>query len=155
MQTQLPPPAVEPARRSWWSGPLAAPYAVAGAALAATAYVALVDPGQPGHYPLCPFKAWTGLDCPGCGGLRAVHDLTRGDVVGSLDNNAAFLLLLLPAAVLAWFGWVRRARRAARGEPAPASRLPSWTVYALVAALFAFTVVRNLPFVPFLRSGIG
>ena len=42
------------------------------------ALVAAVDPHTSGRYPTCPFHAVTGLWCPGCGGLRAVHDLTHG-----------------------------------------------------------------------------
>src|SRR5687768_7002451 len=57
-------------------GPAATALGVAGAA----AYVSVVDPHQPGHYPACPFLAVTGLFCPGCGGLRCAHALAHGDV---------------------------------------------------------------------------
>ncbi len=36
----------------------------------------------------------TGIYCPGCGGLRAVFDLTRGELLSALRNNA--LLVLIP-----------------------------------------------------------
>lgn len=129
-----------------------APLAVAGGVLAATAYVALVDPGEPGHYPLCPLKAVTGLDCPACGGLRSVHALTHGDLGGALNQNLA-VVLLLPVAVVLWVGWLRRAG----ASGAPAERTTRWRTapYVLLVALLVFTVVRNLPFVPFLPSGPG
>ena len=41
----------------------------------------MVDPNQPGHYPTDPFLAITGLYCPGCGTLRALHALARGDLL--------------------------------------------------------------------------
>ena len=43
---------------------LRAPLGTAVAALAATAYVGLVDPNEPGHYPTCPFLALTGQVLP-------------------------------------------------------------------------------------------
>lgn len=95
---------------------LVAPLTVGALTLGAAVYVALVDPNEPGHYPLCPTKALTGLDCPACGGLRATHALLRGDVVGALDHNAFVVLVLLPAAVVAWVAWVVRAWREPSAE---------------------------------------
>ena len=50
---------------------LAAPAGVLAAVAAAFAYVGTVDPNEPGHYPVCPLLRFTGLYCPGCGGLRS------------------------------------------------------------------------------------
>ena len=50
-----------------------------GGVAVALATLATVDPNQPGHYPTCPFLATTGFYCPGCGALRAVHDLLHGE----------------------------------------------------------------------------
>ena len=113
--------------RSGWR-PYAGPLLVAGGVLAATAYVAFVDPNQPGHFPLCPFKEITGLDCPGCGGLRAVHALTHGDLGTALDQNLLVTVLVLPLAVAAWVAWVLRCRPGRAAAPRLASsgrvRLP-------------------------------
>ena len=97
---------------------LAAPLSTGALVLASAAYVGLVDPNAPGHYPLCPTKALTGLDCPGCGGLRACHSLVTGDLVGALDHNAFVVLVLLPLAVVAWVLWLVRAWR---GPQTPAT----------------------------------
>ncbi|MEJ2068687.1 MAG: DUF2752 domain-containing protein, partial [Deltaproteobacteria bacterium] len=35
-------------------------------------------PGQSPIYPPCPFHLITGLYCPGCGSLRALHALFHG-----------------------------------------------------------------------------
>lgn len=37
----------------------------------------------------CPVRATLGIDCPGCGGTRALTALLRGDVPGALRSNAA------------------------------------------------------------------
>jgi len=127
---------------------LRTPLIIGGAVLASTAYVGLVDPNAPGHYPLCPTKYFTGLDCPGCGGLRSVHSLVHGDVVGAIDHNAFVVLVLIPIAVALW---VRSVVHAWRGTPPPQVD-PWWTrpavLWAGLALLALFTVVRNIGGVP-------
>lgn len=132
---------------------LIAPMATAAGVLAATAYIRAVDPNQPGHYPLCPTLALLGIDCPGCGGLRATHALAHGDIAAALDNNALFVLLV-PLLAGMWLLWAYRAwtgvtparspRREAIARAAP---------MVVVIVAMVFTVVRNL--VPYLGSGIG
>jgi hypothetical protein len=129
-----------------WHGPAVV---AVGAALAGGLLFSL-DPNQPGHYPLCPFRALTGLDCPGCGSLRALHSLVHGDVVGALDHNA-LTVLAVPLLVMAWVRWARREWRGGTRSTVLDGR-----VLLGVAALFlVFAVVRNLPGVPFLGSGVG
>lgn len=78
-----------------------------GVTLAATAYIRQVDPNQPGHYMPCPLKFVTGIDCPACGGLRCVHSLANGDIVGAFDHNA-LAVLLFPVIIVAVFLALRR-----------------------------------------------
>ncbi|WP_034087815.1 DUF2752 domain-containing protein [Streptacidiphilus albus] len=123
-------------------GPAAAFTAVASA----TAYVGVVDPNHPGHYPVCPFLRLTGWWCPGCGGLRCVHALTRGDLPTALHDNA-LVVVGCTAAVLYWARWAHRSARGLRTVP----RSPGPTaVAALIIAVLAFSVLRNLPFGAFL-----
>ncbi|WP_079177657.1 DUF2752 domain-containing protein [Streptomyces mangrovisoli] len=111
------------------------------AVAAAFAYVGTVDPNHPGHYPPCPLYRFTGLYCPGCGGLRSAHAFIHGDLAGALHDNAVAVLGYGVFAVL-WAVW---AIRAARGLPfrIDPGRGRMWALGALVAV---FTVVRNLPF---------
>lgn len=121
--------------------------------MAATAFVANVDPNQPGHYPLCPTLALLGVDCPGCGGLRATYALAHGDLGAAFDHNALFVILV-PVLIGLWVLWTYRAwtgvspptspRREAIARSAP--------IVVLIVAM-AFAVVRNL--VPYLGSGVG
>lgn len=117
------------------------PVGVGLAALGACAVVAVVDPNRAGVYPTCPFRLATGLDCPGCGTLRAVHALTRGDVALALDHNV-LTVLLLPVLAWAWVGWLRHRRGSRREAPA----LPGWAGMAVAVGLAGFWLVRNLPF---------
>jgi hypothetical protein len=115
--------------------------AVAGAAAAAAALLYVRDPHRPGAYGLCPFHALTGLWCPGCGGLRAANDLVHGDLWASLSSNAFVAPLVLVLAV-AWVRWVPRRWRG--GNERMIVLGPVVTVIVL-AALAAYTVLRNTP----------
>ncbi|CDP82427.1 MULTISPECIES: DUF2752 domain-containing protein [Mycolicibacterium] len=104
----------------------------------ALAYIGLADPHRPGFlFPECPFKALTGWNCPGCGGLRMTHDLLHGDVGAAIVDNV-FALVGLPA-LLVWM-LVRR-RQGKTLFPWPA-------VVTIAAAVMIWTVVRNVPGFP-------
>jgi hypothetical protein len=110
-----------------------------------TSLVAVVSPEEPGHYPVCPTYALTGLYCPGCGGLRAVHALAHGDVGLALARNP-LVVIGLPFVVWAYVAWVRRR---VRGGPVTWFPPPALS-WALAAAVVVFTVLRNVPAFPWL-----
>jgi hypothetical protein len=118
---------------------LRAPLATAGAALAATTYVGLIDPNQSGHYPTCPFLFITGYYCPGCGSLRAVHALTHGDVGAAVGLNVLTVVGIVAATVV-WGRWMLRAWR---GQPRTRVA-PAWTIYLVLGVVVVFWIVRNL-----------
>ncbi len=120
----------------------ARPAAVAVAALGGLTYLWAVDPNAPGHYPGCPILAVTGLYCPGCGTLRALHALTHGDVLRALDLNALLVTVGLPVLVLGWAVW---ARREWTGRVRTTLAAPVW-IWLLLVAVVGFAVLRNLPF---------
>lgn len=134
-----PAPAPEPgaARR------LLVPAATLAGAAASFAYVGTVNPNHPGHYPVCPFLALTGLYCPACGGLRSAYAVVHGDFGAALHDNALAVAGYAVCAVL----WVLWAVREARGGPPVAGRRrhTAATWWTLGAVLVVFTVVRNLP----------
>ncbi|MGH8970052.1 MAG: DUF2752 domain-containing protein [Actinomycetes bacterium] len=113
----------------------------AGSVAAALGYLALVDPHQAGRYPVCPFHALTGLWCPGCGGLRATHDLLHGDIAAAVGQNALLVLGVPVLALLWWWRWRPAAGRSAADRQPQA--VPATLVLAVIALSFA--VVRNLP----------
>ena len=100
------------------------------------------DPHESGSWGVCPLFAATGIYCPGCGGLRAVNDLTNGDVWAAASSN---LLFVVSAPVLV-FLWARWLRRSWRGEPLGDVGSP-WVLTSVILGLvLVFSVVRNLPF---------
>lgn len=124
--------------------------ALAGAvALGVCVVVNVVDPNEPGSLGTCPFLWATGLDCPGCGTLRAVRATTRGDLLAAADHNL-LTVLLLPVLLLALVGWWRAERG---GRP----WLPRTDVLApaLAAVVPVWWVARNVPAWSWLASGLG
>jgi hypothetical protein len=106
-------------------------------------YVFVVDPNTSSAYPQCPLKALTGLDCPGCGGLRATHSLLHGDIAGAFNHNvlAAVIVPVLAYLIARWVFQQFDIKL-------PAIRLPRWSAVAIPVAVIAFTVLRNIPWGP-------
>jgi hypothetical protein len=115
------------------------PLRVGAAAALGCVALAAWNPGDHG-VEVCPTKLLTGLDCPLCGGLRAVASLTRGHVARAADHNV-LVVALAPRAVLWWCAWWLADRR---GRPAPRLHVGRAVWVAVVAIAVAFTVVRNL-----------
>ena len=101
----------------------------------------MVDPDRPGHYPVCPFLRITGWWCPGCGGLRCVHALTRADLATAVHDNV-LAVAACTLAVLVWARWTYLSARGLRTVLRAPGRVP---VAGLVAVVIGFTVLRNLP----------
>jgi hypothetical protein len=102
------------------------------------------DPARHSFYPFCLFKKVTGYDCPGCGGLRALHELLRGDIGGAFRLNA-LVVVALPA-VMIWLAW----RWRKQGQSRPLSgRTVLVLAWVLTMGLVLFGILRNLPLWPF------
>src|SRR5690242_11286080 len=52
------------------------------------------DPSRYHFYPLCIFHQTTGWLCPGCGSLRACHQLLHGNLSAAFYLNPLFVLSL-------------------------------------------------------------
>jgi hypothetical protein len=96
------------------------------------------DPTKVSIFPPCLFHEWTGLDCPGCGAQRALHQLLHGNFIAALRLNAMFVVSL---PLLAWFGpqWISRGWK---GEPIAVNT--KWLTVYLVTWL-VFAILRDLP----------
>ena len=102
------------------------------------------DPRQYHFYPVCFFHETTGLLCPGCGALRATHQLLHGHLATAFRFNP-MLVVSLP--FLGWLG-ARCGLRKARNQPASIGLRPLW-LWLLLAAVLVVSVLRNFPGAPF------
>ncbi|HEY3175228.1 MAG TPA: DUF2752 domain-containing protein [Candidatus Polarisedimenticolia bacterium] len=115
------------------------------AALMATLVVAAagalyaLDPATSPLFPPCPFRLITGLACPGCGTLRALHHLMHGRLAEAVRLNALTVALipLLFSYELSKAGWLGRITGRA-GRP---HRAWGW---ALLGLILTFWVARNI-----------
>ena len=119
---------------------LLAPGLTIGALGLATLALHARDPHQQGSWGICPSAAM-GVYCPGCGGLRAVNDLTHGDVGAALSSNL-LVTVLIPFAVVLLGVWAVD-RWQGRSRSVPWERLRPGVI-GLVAVIVVFTVLRNL-----------
>jgi hypothetical protein len=115
----------------------------AGVTAAATLALHFRDPHASGSYGGCPWLFLTGTYCPGCGGLRAVNELTNGDLAAAFSSNPLFIVLI-PVALTLWFIALRRAWVGAprtRRQEQVHTRL----TWAFGLVVLVFWVARNLP----------
>ena len=120
---------------------LRSPAIVAAIGLGAAGLLHFRDPHGAGSYGYCPFLQLTGRPCPGCGGMRAINDLTRGDVGAALSSNILAVALVVALAV-AFVRWVPRRWR---GQDAQMIVLAPRTGSAILVLLLVFGVLRNTP----------
>jgi hypothetical protein len=102
------------------------------------------DPSGYHFYPVCFFHRTTGLLCPGCGGLRGLHQLLHGHVEAAFRFNP---MLVVAAPFALWLG-ARCGLQWVRNQPVSIGVRPVWLWLAL-AAVLVVSVLRNLPGAPF------
>lgn len=125
---------------------LVGPLSLAGVCLAGAVALHARDPHESGSWGYCPFLVVTGHACPGCGGLRAVNDLTHFDLVSAASSNLLFVASL-PLIAFFWLRWVKAAWT---GVPPKGAGIGARGTALILTVLLGFWVVRNLPFATWL-----
>ncbi len=103
------------------------------------------DPATSGIFPQCPFHYLTGLYCPGCGSLRAIHQLLHANLSQAWAMNP-LTVVMAPFLI---YGLASEALFELRGQRLPEIVLPAHSIRALCVAIILFGVLRNLPLQPF------
>ena len=109
--------------------------------LAGVAVLYAFDPRNPGNYPICPFLGLTGYHCPGCGTLRALHQLLHGNVIAALGYNPLTILSLPFIA----YSFADGAMKAFMVKGLPRIFIPHQFIWALFVGIVTFWVLRNVP----------
>ncbi|PMC75827.1 hypothetical protein CJ197_06415 [Brachybacterium sp. UMB0905] len=116
------------------------PLGIVGGAVALALGVQAVFNPFTTHVPLCLINHLTGIECPGCGAIRAVHAVLAGDLLMALRSNA-LTTLALPLVAAGFVLWTIR-----RVQGRPLDLLPSrTTLLVLLGVVLLFTIARNLP----------
>lgn len=105
-------------------------------ALATLGILYVFTPGTSALYPTCPFLAVTGCYCPGCGSLRALHQITRGYVATAFGLNP-LLVLSLPFA--------SQISPAFRGLPLRTFFVRPLLIWSLLGVIILYWIIRNVP----------
>ncbi len=114
---------------------------ICAAALLGLGFLLLLNPATADWIPPCPFHALTGLQCPGCGSLRAIHNILHLHWAAALAYNS-LTFLCLPF-VGAW--WLWHAGRAVTGRAPAVPFIRPALLWCIVAMVIIFGIVRNIP----------
>jgi hypothetical protein len=120
---------------------------LAAATLAAAAgfmMLRVFDPATSGVFPPCPVFYLTGWYCPGCGSLRALHQLLHGNLQAAWAMNP-LMIVSLPFVA---YGLASHALLAVRGRGLPTFFLPAVWIRALCGLIVLYGIARNLPVYP-------
>ena len=104
------------------------------------------DPADSGIFPPCPVNYLTGLYCPGCGSLRALHRILHGNFIEALDLNP-LMVIMLPFVALLFFS--QQVLMFTGRKTFFPVHFKKWFYYVLLSAIFIFTIARNIPVYPF------
>src|ERR1700704_3037775 len=108
--------------------------AMLAAAAAAIVMLRVFDPATSGIFPPCPVHYLTGWYCPGCGSLRAIHQLLQGNLRAAWALNPLTVVLLPFLA----YDLVSTALLEVRGHGLPQPFLRANWIRALCVAIILF-----------------
>lgn len=98
------------------------------------------NPIEHSFYPVCQFYQLTHLHCPGCGSLRALHQLTHGHIAAAFRSNS---LLILSLPMFTWLGFRQlRSRHQPSITSTPIQPAVIWIIFGIT---IIFGILRNLP----------
>ncbi|MEI7904712.1 MAG: DUF2752 domain-containing protein [Candidatus Firestonebacteria bacterium] len=114
--------------------------------LSGAAFLYLHDPLKSIVYPPCFLKTLTGLNCAGCGTVRAAYSLLHLNIAEAFSRNQ-LLVLLLPVVVYIASGFAVNTLAGKKVIPQIFNK-PGWAIL-LAALLLVYSILRNIPVYPF------
>jgi hypothetical protein len=113
--------------------------------IAASVTLFYYNPASSDLYPPSPFRVLTGLYCPGCGTLRALHQLLHGHLITAFGLNP-LMLISLPFLIGSYLNY---GVETIIGKSLWQIFIPAKLIWFLLQVVIAYWVVRNIPFHPF------
>lgn len=136
---EAPPVILRPRKVALWQ------LALLGAVAMAWFILYFYDPAQNSFYPRCYLYTTTGIFCPGCGSLRAIHHLAHGEILLAMHYN----LLLVAAIPFAMYYGIRMGAAWLQGGTIHRLTPSSRALICMGVALALFGILRNIPVSPF------
>ena len=96
------------------------------------------DPLNSSFFPSCPFKSFTGLDCPGCGSQRAIHELMHLNFKKAFEYNALLVLSVPYLLLLIVFNFESVKQRFPKLERILFGWKSVWIITIIVVLFFIF-----------------
>ena len=102
------------------------------------AVYSVFDPLKSSFFPSCPFKSVTGLDCPGCGSQRAIHELLHLNFKKAFEYNALLVLSVPYLLLLIVFNFESVKQRFPKLERILFGWKSVWIITIIVILFFIF-----------------
>jgi len=117
-------------------------FLVSGALVAlAVGVLRVFNPATTWLFPPCPFRALTGYLCPGCGTLRALHEILNGHLAAAFRLNP-LMVLLMP---YVGYSGASSALETVFGRGLPRVFLRPAYIWMLLAIILLYWILRNTP----------
>lgn len=116
-----------------------------------TAYYTLFAQTVDGNWTVtapCNIKTLTGLECPGCGGQRALHFLLHGHILTAMRYNL-FFVLAMPFLAVFYIRFVQ-VYILKQDRFLKSFVFSTYFAYGLLIAVLLFFILRNIPIEPFI-----
>lgn len=113
--------------------------------IAASIVLFLFDPATSKIFPPSPFRLFTGLYCPGCGTLRALHQLLHGHLGKAFGLNP-LMVISLPFLAYTYLSY---GFQAINQRSLPQFFIEAKWIWFVLQIVIAYWIVRNIPVFPF------
>lgn len=97
-------------------------------------------PEASGNFPPCPVRHYTGLLCPGCGTLRALHELLHGHFGAAFQYNP-LTVIFLPFLL---YAGVSRLSKIFFQKQLPRLMTRPWMSWGILLVVIVFGILRNV-----------
>ncbi len=103
-----------------------------------------INPSTSSFFPSCPVYTITGLYCPGCGSLRALHQLFHGNISNAFGFNP-LMVIALPFIAYSFLSYILDG---ITGKTLPKIFIPAFYIWLILGIILLFGILRNIRIYP-------